>query len=137
MSDPDTTSRSGREDSVDVPTVQLSAIEPTARLIHLLQSIILKHPIAANAAYRALISEGLLFAQTPEGLQWRQKLAGSELLHRARLVLDLPGLSMLDLDRKQTLPSSYLDAVFMLASSRKPDELLDLLFKWSDGNYGN
>ena len=77
-----------------------------------------------------MIAEGRAFAQTPEGKAWQSKLAASELLHRARLILDFPGLSMLEPGTPEALPSAYLDTIFMLASSPKPDELLDPLFEW-------
>ena len=58
---------------------------------------------------------------------WQDRLIRSfELLHRARLVLDFPGLSMLELDScGDPAAPAYLDTVFMLASSPKPGELLD------------
>jgi len=121
----------------DIPTVRLPAVQTHVQMLQHLQAIVLKHPVAANAAFAALIAEGLAFAQTPEGRLWRDRLIGSELLHRARLLLDFPGFSMLERDRGQTLPSGYLDAVFMLASSLKPNELLDPLFAWGVGEHGS
>jgi len=130
MDDFDASDDKSRDGPVDVPTVHLSDIDATAQIIQRLQSIVLKHPIAANAAFASLVREGLAFAQTPEGRQWKDKLVRSELLHRARLALDLPGLSMLQSSPDHTLPSSYVDAIFMLASTRRADELLELLFQW-------
>jgi hypothetical protein len=119
-----------RSDEEDLPTVALPPSEILVQVLQRLQALILKHPVAAKAAFDALIAEGRVFARTPEGKIWHERLARSELLHRARLVLDLPGLSMLERDRPEVLPSAYLDTLFMLASSRKPDELLDPLFEW-------
>lgn len=135
MTEPDAPERR-HNDGDDLPTVCLPEAETALMAIRRLQSIILKHPIAANVAFGALIAEGLVFAQTPEGQSWREKLVGSDLFHRAQLVLDLPGLSMLDRRGGETLPSAYLDTIFMLASSRKPDELLDPLFRWGDDGVG-
>jgi hypothetical protein len=120
----------GQSDGDGLPTVYLPSSETALQVLRLLQGLVLKHPIAAKAAFDALIAEGRTFAQTPEGKAWHDKLAASELLHRARLVLDFPGLSMLERESPEVLPSAYLDTIFMLASSRKPDELLDPLFEW-------
>lgn len=123
----------GREKGADIPAVQLTAAAAHVELLRRLQTFVLKHPVAAKAAFAALAAEGCAYATTPEGKRWAEKLAGSELIHRARLMLDLPGLSLLERDRDRALPSGYLDAVFMLASARKPDEILDPLFDWSFG----
>jgi hypothetical protein len=119
-----------QSDCDGLPTVYLPSSETALQVLRRLQGLVLKHPVAAKAAFDALIAEGRAFAQTPEGKVWQAKLAASELLHRARLVLDFPGLSMLERDSPEVLPSAYLDTIFMLASSRKPDELLDPLFEW-------
>ena len=117
-------------DGDGLPTVYLPSPETALQVLRRLQGVVLKHPVAAKAAFDALIAEGRAFAQTPEGKEWHDKLAASELLHRARLVLDFPGLSILERDSPEVLPSAYLDTIFMLASSRKPNELLDPLFEW-------
>ena len=113
-----------------LPTVHLLPPDDSAALLRSLQSIVLKHPAAAQAAFRALVAEGEAFAQTPEGQRWKGKLQNSTLLHRARLILDLPGIAMLEADSPRVLPSTYLDTIFMLASSRSPDEVLNHLFHW-------
>jgi len=113
-----------------LPTVNLSPPETAVQILQRLQALVLKHPVAAKAAFDALIEEGRTFARTPEGKTWQDKLAASELLHRARLIFDFPGLSILEHDKPEVLPSAYLDTIFMLASSRNPDELLGPLFEW-------
>jgi hypothetical protein len=121
-------------DEYDLPTVALPAPEQALRVLRQLQVAALKHPAAAKAAFGALVAEGRAFAQTPEGTAWRDRLAGSALLHRARLVFDFPGLSMLQSDRPDFLPSAYVDAIFMLACSDKPADLLDSMFRWEWGD---
>jgi hypothetical protein len=111
----------------ELPTVQLTTPDAQLHLIRRLQAFILKHPVAAKAAFAALVEEGLAFATTPEGRAWRKKLAGSELLHRARLVLDLPGFSLLERRTETAYPSAYLDAVFMLGGALRPDALMEPL----------
>ena len=112
----------------DLPTLSLEDPAEAAGLIRRLQGFVLKHPLAAQAAFAALVAEGEAFARTPEGEVWRERLAGSDLIHRARMALDLPGLSLLTRSTETALPSSFLDALFTLASSRRPDEILDPLF---------
>lgn len=102
-------------------------------LLRSLQRILLTHPVACQAAFTALIAEGRSFSATPEGRAWRARLLGSSLLQRARLVFDVATLSMLEEGAPDhVLPSSYLDALFMAATSGDADELLNRLF-WSEG----
>jgi hypothetical protein len=115
---------------LELPTVQLTAPDVQLQVIRRLQAFVLKHPVAAKAAFSALVEEGLAFAKTPEGKMWREKLADSDLLHRARLVLDLPGLALLERQTETAYPSAYLDAIFMLASALRPDGLMEPLLDW-------
>ena len=108
----------------------MAAADIQLQLIRRLQAFVLKHPVAAKAAFAALVEEGLAFAKTPEGQMWREKLAGSELLHRARLLLDLPGLALLERQTETAYPSAYLDAMFMLAGALRPSGLMEPLLDW-------
>ena len=94
-----------------------------------LQGAVMKHPMAAQALFSALIAEGRAFEETAEGQVWRDRLKVSELMHRARLALDLPGLSLLTGAPQGPLPSAYIDALFVMAGARQPGEMLDALFK--------
>ena len=118
----------------NIPAVRLTDAEVQVDLLRRIQTFVLTHPIAAKAAFAELVAEGCAYAMTPEGKCWAEKLAGSELMHRARLLLDLPGLSLLERDRSHPLPSGYLDAIFMFASARKPGELLDSLLNGGSAN---
>jgi hypothetical protein len=127
---PERTDGGAAADDDLLPTVHLLPPDDSAALLRSLQAIVLKYPAAAQAAFRALVAEGEAYAQTPEGQRWQQRLRGSTLLHRARLILDLPGIAMLEADSPRVLPSTYLDTIFMLASSRSPDDALNHLFHW-------
>ena len=94
-----------------------------------LQGAVMKHPMAAQALFSALIAEGQAFEKTAEGQVWRDRLKRSELMHRARLALDLPGLSLLTRTSEGPLPSAYVDALFVMAGARQPGEMLEALFK--------
>jgi hypothetical protein len=126
---------SSTEDDASLPTVRLAPPDAELRLIRRLQAFVLKNPVLAKAAFVALVEEGLAFAETPEGRRWRHDLARSALIHRARLLLDLPGLSLLERRSPTNYPSAYLDAIFMAASSIKPEAMIEPLLNASfDGH---
>lgn len=97
---------------VDEPQDELS------RVLYELRWLIVKHPIAARAAYRALSAEGRRYASTPEGAAWRARLEGSELVRRGRSIFELGTLGMLEGDDHATLPTELIDA-FARAAGRR------------------
>ncbi len=113
-----------------LPCVTLGDPSDIAQLLLQLQGAVMKHPLAAQSLFSALIAEGRAFEETAEGQVWRERLKGSELMHRARLALDLPGLSLLTRAPEGALPSGYVDALFLMAGARQPGEMVDALFKW-------
>lgn len=120
-------------DLIDLGVPRIELRDPAAtdvELLRALQGVLLKHPVACQAAFTALLAEGRRFAQTAEGGIWRQRLVNSSLLQRARLLFDFSTLSLLEDGQADRIPSSYLDAIFMAASSGDVDELLNRLF-WS------
>lgn len=105
-----------------------AAIE--VHLVHRLQRVLLMHPVACQAAFTALVAEGRRFADTDEGRGWRDRLTRSDLLRQVRLVFDLSTLGLLEEATSPTLPSSYLDALFMIAAGGDADAVLNRVF-WS------
>ena len=105
-----------------------AAIE--VHLVHRLQRLLLMHPVACQAAFTALVAEGRRFADTDEGRGWRDRLTRSDLLRQVRLVFDLSTLGLLEEATSPTLPSSYLDALFMIAAGGDADAVLNRVF-WS------
>jgi hypothetical protein len=89
-----------------------------AQLLTELRWLVLKHPIAARAAIRALRTEGQRFAATGDGAAWRRRLAGSELIRRGQLIWDVGTSNALDHDDGRVLPSELIDA-FARASARR------------------
>lgn len=82
------------------------------RAIQQLTRAIVKHPIAAQAAYRALIREGRAFAQTEEGRRVKQQLAGAELVGRLRTAWQLVTFGMLADDASPgAIPSVVIEAL--------------------------
>jgi hypothetical protein len=81
------------------------------RFLQAMRMVLLKHPVAAQAAFRALSAEGRRYATTPEGAAWKDRLAGSELMQRGRSVWELATLNMLDEGGSNMLPTQYVDAL--------------------------
>lgn len=78
--------------------------------------LVLRHPVAAQAAFAALVAEGRRFAQTDEGRRWRDALADSELVRRGRALWEGSVLNLLEDDREAMLPSALVDAIARAAS---------------------
>ncbi len=113
-----------------IPTIELHDFdEATLRVLQALQAALLKHPIACQAAFSALVAEGGKFAATPEGREWKAKLENSTLVHQLRYVFDLTTFSLLERDPPNILPSAYIDTLFMLSGADRSDHLLDRLFR--------
>ncbi|WP_164009299.1 hypothetical protein [Pyxidicoccus trucidator] len=92
------------------------ADEATA-LLHRARLLLLQHPVAAQAAFSALVNEGRQFAATPEGRSHAVALAASPLLRHASEVWGALGLDMLEEDPSTVLPSAWLDALVRSAAS--------------------
>ncbi|EAU66243.1 hypothetical protein STIAU_3813 [Stigmatella aurantiaca DW4/3-1] len=93
-------------------------------LLRRLQSLLLQHPLAAQAAFSALIAEGRRFAATPEGAVWKEALANSELVRNGRLLWDVLSLNLLEEEPSTVVPSSYVEALFQVASSSGLETLM-------------
>ena len=107
------------KDEVD-SLIELLAGDPSDELSALLAElrwIVLKHPLAARAAVRALIAEGRKFAATEDGARWHRRLAGSELVRRGQVVWEAGTMNALD-DGDGTLPTDLIDA-FCYAATRR------------------
>ncbi len=82
-----------------------------ADLFRTASALMLKHPVAAQAAYTALVAEGRRFAETPEGRHWRSALAGSEFVRRGRALWETSLLNLLEDNPDAVLPASLKDAI--------------------------
>ena len=95
-----------------LPCVHLSTPESSrTRLIRDVQSVILTHPVATQAAFRALIREGRKYLETEAGRQLGARLASSALVHDARTAWELSGGWLVDEEPESILPSAYLDLI--------------------------
>jgi hypothetical protein len=91
------------------------------------QILLLRYPIAAQAAFAALVAEGRRFAETPEGAAWRDALASSDLLRSGRRVWDAVSFNMLEDNPGTIIPSAYLEALLRAAKTADIDSLLQAL----------
>ena len=116
--------------SGDLPRVVLrEREEEDVAVLRSLQTLVLAHPVAAQALFSALVAEGRAFVVTPAGREWKERLSRSSLLHRARLVFETGTMWTLDDEHSGPLPSGYLDAVFMSASDGRMEEIMNRLFR--------
>lgn len=92
------------------------------------QVLLMKYPIAARAAIRALVAEGRRFAETPEGRAWKEDLADSDLVRRGRIVWEGCSLNLLEDHQPTQLPSALLEAVLAAAASSNLEAMLSELF---------
>jgi hypothetical protein len=82
------------------------------RSLHQLARVIVMHPMAAQAAYRALVREGRAFGETEDGRRMRGQLARSELVARLRTAWELVTLGMLGDDTPPgAIPSVMIEAM--------------------------
>lgn len=108
--------------------------EELTRALRALQGVIFKHPVAAQSAFRALVAEGRAWASTAEGAAWKERLAESELVARARIAWEGTTMNVLDPDGEQVLPSTLLDAVIAAAGHAGVEALLARLYAEEPGS---
>lgn len=87
------------------------------------QAVLVKYPIAAQAAFAALVREGRRFAATDEGRGWKARLAGSPLVAQARTLFEGLAGGVLH-EHGGALPSAYVDALIR-ALDRDLERVLD------------
>jgi hypothetical protein len=87
------------------------------------QAVLVKYPIAAQAAFAALVREGRRFAATEEGRGWKSRLAGSPLVAQARTLFEGLAGGLLN-EHGGALPSAYVDALIR-ALDRDVESVLD------------
>jgi len=122
--------------SDELPTLALQPNDDElSRLLHEAQYLLLKHPVAAQAAFGAFVAEGRRFATTEEGQRWESRLRGSDLIRRGRVVWEVVTLKMLEENPPDVLPTAYLDAMVRATSSAELEPLLAQLFDmgWENG----
>jgi hypothetical protein len=121
----------------DLPTLTLAPDDDELqRLLREGQYLLLQHPVAAQAAFSALVAEGRRYARTEAGRQWQARLRGSDLIRRGRVVWEVVTLKMLEERPPNVMPTTYLDAMVQATASPELEPLLAKLFamEWEDGS---
>ncbi|MEP7123920.1 MAG: hypothetical protein ABJE95_23530 [Byssovorax sp.] len=84
--------------------------DETIRRLRAAQTILVKYPVASQAAFAALVREGRLFAKTEEGQRWKRRLTPSPMLAKARTLFE--GLAKgIVAEQGAALPSTYVEAL--------------------------
>ena len=94
--------------------------DPLQRALAALVRVLVHHPVAAQAAFTALIAEGRRFGRTPEGQSWKTALAGSELVRRGRARWESSALNFLVDDVVRVIPAAIFDALVRALSGHAP-----------------
>lgn len=104
----------------------------TAEVLRSLQRAVLRHPVAARAAFQALRAEGRAYARTPEGARWAEALRHSPAVAQARLAFDATTLRALDGEAGGVLPGAFVDALVQAGASDDIAGLLANVFALGD-----
>lgn len=98
------------------------------------QRLILRYPVAAQALFAAAVAEGRAYAETPEGAALRERLKGSDLIRRGRVVWEVGTLNVLEEEPSTVLPSKVMDALARAASVPDLEPMLTRLFRVNPGD---
>ena len=93
-------------------------------LLHHAQRAIFEHPVAAQAAFAALVAEGREFAKTPEGAAWHERLSNARFIEKAQTIWEGVALNVLEDDASTVIPSRILDGFVRLLHERALDTIL-------------
>jgi len=96
-------------DEGEVPLFALEEGDALQGPLRLAQRLLLEHPEAAQRLFSALVAEGRRYAETPEGAALAQRLEGSALIRRGRVVWEVTTLNLLEESAPSALPTRLLD----------------------------
>lgn len=99
------------QDCIELPDIAADDEEAVAAVIAQSQRILFKHPVAAQALYRALVAEGRQFATTSEGSAWRARLEASPAIRRLRPLWEAATFNVLEATGDSQLPSKLVELV--------------------------
>jgi hypothetical protein len=91
-------------------TLRFAPPDAIEDLLGQLTVVVLRHPVAAQAAFKALMAQGRRFAATPEGERWRAALVHSEFVRRGRAFWEESPLNLLEDHPEAVVPSGIIDA---------------------------
>lgn len=108
-------------DELPLPTLVLRpATDELDELLAGLQLLVLRHPVAASAAFATLVAEGRRYAATPEGQTLRARLGATPVARRLREALEIGTMNALDADPTGPLPSDLVELIFAAAMEAQP-----------------
>ena len=93
---------------------------------------LLRHPIASQAMFTALVGEGRRFAASERGAAWARTLAQAPAMTRAREVWEATSLNLLTADEHAVLPSTWVEALLRAVELPELDRLLARLHLGAD-----
>jgi hypothetical protein len=93
------------------PDVDVAGSDGLKSVVIELQRLMLKYPVAMQAAYRALVAEGRRFAATDEGRAWQARLEASPAVSRAQALWEAATFNALDAEGESPLPTALVDMV--------------------------
>jgi hypothetical protein len=82
-----------------------------------LQRAVIRHPLAAQAIFAALIAEGRAYATTDEGKAWRERLARSETTRRMLTTWEMASMGMLTEASGDFRPTALFEALARAAAA--------------------
>jgi hypothetical protein len=104
-----------------------SEAEELLALLEQARVFLLRHPIASQAVFTALVGEGRRFAATERGAAWARTLAHAPAMTRAREVWEATSLNLLTADQQSVLPSTWVEALLRSVELPELDRLLTRL----------
>jgi hypothetical protein len=123
---------------LELPTLTIGdSDEHLTALLGQLQRAVLLHPEAARALCYALAREGREFAQTAEGARWKERIARSQLVARALIVVQTATLFALEESTAGVTPSALVDAIAAAARTPARDVVIDRLLQGRDDGPGH
>jgi hypothetical protein len=104
------------------------AADPVLPVLEKACTLLVQHPVAAQAMFAAFVAEGRRFAKTDEGRAWAQVLSQAEVVQRGRVLWEDSFLNVLEDSPDTVIPSAILDAVVQAARRADVHALLENLF---------
>ncbi|MFV8750947.1 hypothetical protein ACNOYE_10420 [Nannocystaceae bacterium ST9] len=99
-------------------------LEQLLALLEQARVFLLRHPIASQAVFTALVGEGRRFAASERGAEWARTLAQAPAMTRARAVWEATSLNLLSADEQAVLPSTWVEALLRSVELPELDRLL-------------
>jgi hypothetical protein len=117
---------------VTAPKVTFSESDDLDEVLDGIRRALSAHPIAAQAAFSALVAEGRAFSKTAEGKVLLDRLASSDLVERLRVLWSGVAMNSFVERGGDVLPSHYLDGALRAISRAGLEPLLSALFDGGD-----